>query len=167
MTTGAGISRARLALLAALAFLAGAAAMAAVKQSYRTVPADFLPTIEGAEDAFNRKDAAGVAAWLAEDYSWWQVTPAGAREAIRGREPTVALLETFFRSDTWLSSEFERLGMVGNILVQVEEDRVLEAGKPVTKVTLNLYEFRDGKRWREWKFFPQGTGPAGTVAPAP
>lgn len=163
MTTGMGIGRGRLALLAAGAFLAGAAAMAAVKQSYRTVPAEFLATIAAAEDAFNRKDAAAVAPYLAEDYSWWQVTPEGAREAVRGRDATIALLGKFYQADTWIASEFERLGMVGNILVQVEEDTVLEGGKPVRKVTLNLYEFRDGKRWREWKFFPQGEGPGGNL----
>jgi len=152
---------------AAGAFLAGAVAMAAVKVNYRTVPPEFLATIEKAEDAFNRKDPAAMGPYLADDYSWWQVTPTGAREAVRGREATMKLLESFYKSDVWVSSEFERLGMVGNILVQVEEDVVMEGGKPVTKVTLNLYEFRDGKRWREWKFFPQGEGPAGTMAKAP
>ena len=25
--------------------------------------------------------------------------------------------------------------------------------------TLNLYEFKDGKRWRNWKFFPVESRP--------
>jgi len=138
----------------------------AATASYREVPAGFLPVIEAAERAFDEKKGAEVGAYLAEDYSWWQVTPEGPREAVRGRAATVALIERFFGSGAWVSSRFERLGMVGNILVQVEEDVVLEAGKPVTKVTLNLYEFRDGRRWREWKFFPQGSGPGGDTQAA-
>ena len=124
-----------------------------------------IPVFHG-KAAFNDKNAEAIAPYLAEDYSWYQVTPEGPKEMIRGREPTVNLLKKFYQSDTWVTSDFERLGMVGNILVQVEEDTVLVAGKPVKKVTLNLYEFRDGKRWREWKFFPSGEGPAGAVPKA-
>ncbi len=160
------ISRSSVAIALAVVLLAGGSAFATVKRSYRDVPTAFLPVIEAAEQAFNDKRAAALADYLADDYSWWQVTPEGPREAVRGRDATVALIGKFFSSDTWVASDFERLGMVGNILVQVEEDTVLEAGKPVTKVTLNVYEFRNGQRWREWKFFPQGEGPGGQLAPA-
>ena len=161
------IGRGAVVMALAAMVLAVGTAVAAVKRSYREVPAAFLPVIEAAEQAFNDKQAAALAGYLAEDYSWWQVTPQGPREAVRGRDATVALIGKFFSSDTWVASDFERLGMVGNILVQVEEDTVVEAGKPVTKVTLNLYEFRNGQRWREWKFFPQGEGPGGQLAVTP
>lgn len=153
--------------LAGAALLAAVGAVAAGKTSYRDIPREFLVIIEAAEGAFNDKNAEAIAPYLAEDYSWYQVTPAGAKEAIRGRDATVALLKKFYQADTWVESDFERLGMVGNILVQVEEDTVLEGGKPVKKVTLNLYEFKDGKRWREWKFFPMGEGPGGNMPKAP
>ncbi len=152
--------------LAGVVLLVGVAT-AAVGRRYSEVPVTFLPVIEAAERAFDDKRAEAVAPYLAEDYAWWQVTAAGPREAVRGRDATIALISKFFAADAWVSSEVERLGMVGNILVQVEEDVVMEGGKPVTKVTLNLYEFRNGLRWREWKFFPQGEGPGGQIAPAP
>jgi len=150
----------------AVVLLLALAAAAAVQTSYREVPQDFLAVIEAAEQVFEARNAEAIAPYLAEDYSWLQVTPDGAKEMIRGREATVALLKQFYAGDTWIDSDFERLGMVGNILVQVEEDLVREGGKPVKKVTLNIYEFRDGKRWREWKFYPMGEGPAGNMPAA-
>jgi hypothetical protein len=157
------IRRSSVVVTLALTLSVAAAAYAVAARSYREVPNDFLPIIEAAEQAFNERKAEAIGPYLAEDYSWWQVTPAGPREAVRGRAATLALIGKFYQADTWVSSGFERLGMVGNILVQVEEDIVLEAGQPVKKITLNLYEFRNGLRWREWKFFPTGTGPAGQL----
>jgi hypothetical protein len=38
--------------------------------------------------------------------------------------------------------------------VQVEDDTYETKTGRSTVRTLNLYEFKDGKRWRNWKFFP-------------
>jgi hypothetical protein len=45
--------------------------------------------------------------------------------------------------------------MVGNILIQVEVDKYdsKTEGK-VEKTSLELYEFRNGQRFREWRFTP-------------
>jgi predicted ester cyclase len=44
--------------------------------------------------------------------------------------------------------------MVGNTLVQVEIDSLQMNGKPVRQTSLHVYEFKDGKRWREFAFYP-------------
>ena len=77
-----------------------------------------------------------------------------------GREQTVQMLSMFFENTNWVDSKTYRLGMVDNILIQVEDDTYETQTGPSTVRTLNLYEFKDGKRWRNWKFFPveQGQG---------
>lgn len=42
----------------------------------------------------------------------------------------------------------------GNLFVQVEVDRFETPEGPKTIRSLNIYEMKDGKRWREWKFYP-------------
>ena len=49
--------------------------------------------------------------------------------------------------------------MLGNILVQVEVDTFMRDGAPTAMETLSVYEFREGKRWREWKFYPTAKTP--------
>jgi hypothetical protein len=76
---------------------------------------------------------------------------------VRGREATAERLKTFFASPVWTTSDSEvhRLGMVGNTLVQVEIDTLNMGQGPVRQTSLHIYEFRDGKRWREFAFYPQ------------
>jgi hypothetical protein len=84
----------------------------------------------------------------------YTVTVEGPKQVIRGRDAAVGMNRKFFRSGAWQSSDVERLRPVGNILVQVEMDTVEVEGKPVKKSSLEVYEFKDGNRWREWKFTP-------------
>jgi len=126
---------------------------------YRDIPPDIIEMIEAAEIAFMNQDAEGVRQHLTEDFTWYQVGPEGAKQTVSGREETVELLSSFFGSDSWTESEVHRLGMLGNILVQVEVDTFLRDGAPVQMETLSVYEFRDGKRWREWKFYPAQKNP--------
>ena len=126
---------------------------------YREIPPDVIEMIEAAEIAFMNQDADGVRQYLAEDFTWYQVGPEGAKQTVSGREETVQLLSSFFGSDSWTESEVHRLGMLGNILVQVEVDTFMREGTPVQMETLSVYEFRDDKRWREWKFYPAQKNP--------
>lgn len=105
------------------------------------------------------QDADGIGQHLTEDFAWYQVTEAGAQQAVKGRDATVELLSSFFGNNDWTESEVHRLGMLGNILVQVEVDTFMRDGAPVEMATLSVYEFRGGKRWREWKFYPTAETP--------
>ena len=40
------------------------------------------------------------------------------------------------------------------MLVQIEVDKVGSPAGPVEKTSLEVYEFRNGLRWREWRFIP-------------
>ncbi|MGI9344215.1 MAG: nuclear transport factor 2 family protein [Gammaproteobacteria bacterium] len=126
---------------------------------YREIPADTIALVEAAEVAFMERDADGIRQHLDADFTWYQVNEEGAKETVKGREETIQLLSTFFDGDAWTESEVHRLGMLGNILVQVEVDTFVRDGEPVELETLSVYEFRDGRRWREWKFYPSAESP--------
>jgi limonene-1,2-epoxide hydrolase len=151
------------ALFALLAASVAAAAWAAADAKYQVVkdtsrytriaPAA-LEMIEQGETAFLKRDASALAPTLSEDYSYWLVTEQGPTKAMQGREGTIRMVSGFFANAQWFDSKVYRLGMVGNMLVQVEVDTVGSPQGPVTKTSLEIYEFRDGKRWREWRFSP-------------
>lgn len=126
---------------------------------FQTIPPDVITMIEAAEVAFMSRDADAIGQYLTEDFTWYRVNEDGANAAVSGREQTVAMLSTFFGNDSWTESEVHRLGMLGNILVQVEVDTFVRDGQPVELSTLSVYEFRDGMRWREWKFYPVADNP--------
>jgi len=157
------------------AFLAGAIATAALTgglqslasqhtkstdtNRYRHIPAEVIAMIEAAEVPFMNQDADGIGEFLTEDFAWYQVNEEGARQTVKGRDETVQLLSSFFGNNSWTESEVHRLGMLGNILIQVEVDTFIRDGVPVELETLSIYEFRGGKRWREWKFYPAAKNP--------
>jgi len=148
------------------AFIAGAVATPLVSslaeqaytwgEAYRQIPADYQQMIDASELAFMKRDVEAAGASLTDDFSWYRVTGEGPELMVRGREATMERLRTFFASPTWTTndSEVHRLGMVGNILVQVEIDTLNLGQGPVRQTSLHIYEFRDGKRWREFAFYP-------------
>jgi limonene-1,2-epoxide hydrolase len=121
---------------------------------YTRIPKEALRMIERGEAAFLARDAAALGPTLSPDYSWWIVGEQGPNKAIQGRDATVAMLGGFFRNTQWFESKVYRLAMVGNLLIQVEVDKVGSPNGPVDKTSLEIYEFRDGLRWREWRFTP-------------
>jgi len=125
-------------------------------EQFRSIPARYQAMIDDSERAFLQRDVAAAGASLTEDFSWYRVTPEGPQLMVQGREATMERLRQFFASPVWTTSDSEvhRLGMVGNTLVQVEIDTLQMDGKPVRQTSLHIYEFRDGKRWREFAFYP-------------
>lgn len=125
-------------------------------EQYRSIPANYQKMIDDSEVAFTKRDVEASGAALADDFSWYTVKEDGPKEMVRGREATMARLKMFFESPMWTTndSEVHRLGMVGNTLVQVEIDTLNLNGKPVRQTSLHIYEFRGGKRWREFAFYP-------------
>ena len=126
---------------------------------YSEIPAEVVAMIEAAEIPFMNQDADGIGDFLTEDFAWYQINEEGAKQAVKGRDATVQLLSSFFGNNSWTESEVHRLGMLDNILVQVEVDTFMRDGKPVAMETLSVYEFLGGKRWREWKFYPAAETP--------
>ncbi len=148
---------------ASLLFLSACAADPASDPAdkFRGVPPELRAVVEATDGQFMNRDAEAMGAIITEDFSGWSVTEDGPKVRVSGREQTVQMLRMFFgqSNNTWLDSQTYRLGMVDNILIQVEEDvYATETGERMVR-TLNLYEFKDGKRWRNWKFFPVESRP--------
>lgn len=148
------------ALYGAYALAAGANPRSQVVEDtsrYTKIPADVVAMIEKGEADFMARDAARLGDSVTEDFTWYRVTPEGPQLAVQGRDNTVKLLQQFFTQDApgGFESQVYRLGMVGNILIQVEVDRYESKteGK-VEKTSLELYEFKDGRRFREWRLTP-------------
>ncbi|MBL8629011.1 MAG: nuclear transport factor 2 family protein [Rhodospirillaceae bacterium] len=126
---------------------------------FSQIKPDVLAMIEKGEADFLAKDPQRLGDSITEDFTWYRVMPEGPKLAVQGRENTVKMLSQFF-TDTpaGYQSKVYRLAMVGNILVQVEVDKYdsKTEGK-VEKTSLEIYEFRDGRRFREWRFAPTAT----------
>lgn len=124
-------------------------------EAYRTIPPAYQKMIDDSEAAFLSRDVAAAGASLTEDFSWYRVTEQGPELAVQGRGATMERLQAFFASPAWTdrNSEVHRLGMVGNTPVQVEIDTLNMGKGPVRQTSLHVYEFRDGKRWREFAFY--------------
>jgi len=135
--------------------LVGASAQAGEDMNYQEYPADALARIEASEQAFIDKDLEMLAGELAEDFTWYKIDAEGPKQMVAGRDATLEILNLFFSDDGgWEGADVHRLGYLGNLFVQVEIDRFTTPDGPKVVRSLNVYEMKDGKRWREWKFYP-------------
>jgi hypothetical protein len=125
-------------------------------ERYRSIPARYQQLIDDSELAFTRRDAEGSADSLDENFSWYTFNDAGPVEMVRGKAATRERLRQFFASPLWTdnNSQVHRLGMVDNVLVQVEIDNLNTPQGLQAKTSLHVYEFRNGKRFRETVFYP-------------
>ena len=61
----------------------------------------------------------------------------------------------FVTNTSWVDSEVDKWGLLDNILVQVEHDSFESENGVQVVPTLVVFEHRNGKRWREWRFSPR------------
>ena len=111
--------------------------------------------ISDSQAAFMKRDLEGAIAALDDDYVLYDIRDDGPSVRMRGRDNVRTLLGKFFENNTsWVDSEVERLALMDNILVQVEYDAFQTTDGVKTIPTLVVFEHRNGKRWREWRFSP-------------
>lgn len=114
----------------------------------------YAPIIQASEAAFMQRDVEGAIANLDSDYILYDIKDDGAVQRVRGIDAVRAALGMMFASDVWLESDVTRLALVDNMLVQIEHDTFKTADGTKSVSTLVVFEHRDGKRWREWRFVP-------------
>jgi len=156
--------------IAGFSVLAGAGLMYAMEPAtlsaaeiYKTVYSQFyeednphVALINLTEKKFVANDVEGALEGLHENFAMYEVTPEGAEERVRGIEATRSALKMSFGTSKWLGASVYKWGLTGNTLVQIEEDHFQTEGDGERVVkTLVVFEFKDGKRWREWRFKPQ------------
>ena len=112
--------------------------------------------IQESEKHFNARNLEGALAGLDDDFTMYRVAEDGPMEMVRGIEATRKAIAPFMAEgaleSSWTGSKVYKWGLSDNILVQVEEDTYVTDGEPNTIRTLVVFEHRDGKRWREWRF---------------
>jgi hypothetical protein len=116
----------------------------------------YAAVINESEEFFNNRDIEGAILSLDDDFTMYEVTEAGVEERVRGIERVREALGGTFDAGTWLGANVYKWGLTDNTLVQIEEDffSTEDGGRRSIK-TLVVFEHRDGKRWREWRFKPK------------
>ena len=115
----------------------------------------YAEVIARSEEYFENQNIEGAILGLDEDFTMLAVTDEGVEERVRGIEQVRTAVGAVFGSGTWLGANVYKWGLTGNMLVQIEEDfyRTEDGGARSVK-SLVVFEHRDGKRWREWRFKP-------------
>ena len=115
----------------------------------------YAEVIARSEEHFENMNVEGAILSLDDDFTMYEITNDGAEEMVRGIEQVRSALSGVFGSGTWLGANVYKWGLTDNTLVQIEEDfyRAEDGGTRAVK-SLVVVEYRDGKRWREWRFKP-------------
>ncbi len=116
----------------------------------------YAEVIARSEEFFENQNIEGAILGLDDDFTMYSVTDEGVEERVRGIEQVRQAVGAVFGAGAWLGANVYKWGLTDNMLVQVEEDfyRTEDGGARSVK-TLVVFEHRDGKRWREWRFKPQ------------
>ncbi|MYK37478.1 MAG: hypothetical protein F4036_06970 [Gammaproteobacteria bacterium] len=116
----------------------------------------YAEVIARSEEHFENMNVEGAILSLDDDFTMYEITDEGAEEMVRGIEQVRAALSGVFGSGTWLGANVYKWGLTDNTLVQIEEDFYsTEDGGTRSVKSLVVVEYRDGRRWREWRFKPQ------------
>ena len=115
----------------------------------------YAEVIARSEEHFENMNVEGAILSLDDDFTMYEITGKGAEEMVRGIEQVRAALRGVFGSGAWLGANVYKWGLTDNTLVQIEEDfyRTEDGGARSVK-SLVVVEYRDGRRWREWRFKP-------------
>ena len=116
----------------------------------------YAQVIASSEQEFMAMDIEATLKGLDEDFVMFSITKEGPQETVRGIEATRSALGMTFGPGDWLGANVYKWGLTDNTLVQIESDhyRKQDGSLEVIK-SLVVVEFRDGKRWREWRFKPE------------
>lgn len=115
----------------------------------------YVAIIEESEEFFNDRNIEGAILSLDDDFTMYEITPDGVETRVQGIDEVRKAVGMSFGTGKWLGANVYKWGLTDNTLVQIEEDffSTDDGGQRSVK-TLVVFEHRDGKRWREWRFKP-------------
>ncbi len=123
-----------------------------------TYPEAYEASMDASSAAFERKDMEATRSHMAEDFATYELHgPESPKLLVKGRDKTIEVMNNFFAGDfgsSWDGAEVEKLGSIGNTMVQIEYDRYNMEGGQITIPTFVIIQYKDGKRWREWRLRP-------------
>jgi ketosteroid isomerase-like protein len=101
--------------------------------------------IEHFNEAFNRHDAEGVAAWLSEDTVFEDTSPAPDGRRIQGKPAVAAYWREWFAHNSDASFEAEDTVIAGHRAVVLWVYRKTRNGQPWHLRGVDIFTVRDGK----------------------
>ena len=105
--------------------------------------------------AFLRKDMEATRAHMTEDFATYELHHEdGPKLLVKGREESIAAMQSFFEGgfgSLWQGADVDRVGSIGDTMVQIEHDHYNFDDGPRTISTFVVIQYKDGKRWREWR----------------
>jgi len=121
-------------------------------------PEAFAASMEASSAAFLAKDMEATREYLTDDFATYVLHGEDAPKLlVKGRDETIAVMNSFFATDfgtRWEGADVERVGSIGTALVQVEHDRYKYDDGTRTISTLVIIQYKNGKRWKEWRLVP-------------
>lgn len=121
-------------------------------------PEAFAASVEASSAAFLEKDMEATRSHLHEEFATYELHgPESPKLLVKGRDETIEVMNTFFAGafgSSWQGADVERLGSIGNMMVQIEHDRYKFEDGIRTISTFVIIQYQDGKRWREWRLVP-------------
>lgn len=121
-------------------------------------PPKYEASMEASSEAFRAKDMDATLEHMSEDFATYELHGEDAPKLlVKGREETVAIMKSFFTGDfgsRWDGADVEKLGSIGNTMVQIEHDRYKYDDGIRIISTFVIIQYKDGKRWREWRLVP-------------
>lgn len=120
----------------------------------------YAAVIEESEEYFSNMNIEGALESLDDEFTMYEITAEGAETRVQGIEQVRKAVGGVFGTGKWQGANVYKWGLTDNTLVQIEEDFFetdddgTNGGRRSIK-TLVVFEHRDGKRWREWRFKPE------------
>ena len=113
---------------------------------------DYEQLFRDSSHAYEERDIEKAMSFVTEDYSWFKMTDDGADLRSKGKEQASFGLKMVFESEDYVKGEVAFLKAFGNIVVAYEEDQYREGDGFVTRGTLGVYKYKDGKLSRVYSF---------------
>jgi len=118
-------------------------------------PEELVRSMDESSAAFLRKDLEATRSHMTEDFATWELHHEdGPRLLVKGREESIAAMQSFFDGgigSLWQGADVDRVGSIGGTMVQIEHDHYRFEDGPRTISTFVVIQYKDGKRWREWR----------------
>ena len=119
-------------------------------------PAPYRASMNASSQAFSEGSFDHLVDFLDDDFATFDLKEDGSVNLVRGLDKTISLMNMMMGAENspWLGAHVQRLGHIGNVVIQVEYDRFKTEQGEETRPSLAIFQFRDGKRWREWRLKP-------------
>ena len=113
---------------------------------------DYVKLFRESAQAYDDKDYERMMSFVTDEYSYYSLADDGMVLRSQGKQQAAAALKMVLESDDYVRGEVEFLKQFGNLVVAYEKDSYRVGGEFVTRGTVGVYQYRDGKLDRVFSF---------------